>query len=317
MKAENIKTVAVIGAGMISPGVAQNFAQNGFDVWIYARRPEVLPEAVEKIRTNLTTMASRGIIATSKIEPIMKRVKTTSDLAEAAKSSQLIIECVAENLEIKQDIFQKLDQLCALDTIITSNSSVISPTQIAAKSTHRERMLGAHFWNPAHLIPCVEVIKANDTSEEAFEATYQVMKMAGKKPVKCLKDVPGFIANRLQHALWREAISIVENGIADAATVDEAIKSAFAIRLPVLGPIENADMVGLDLTLAIHNTVLKGIESRPGPSPLLEEKVKKGELGFKSGKGFQTWTPEQIKASRERLNNYLLDWLDRETKQKK
>ena len=316
MKANSIKTVAVIGAGMISPGVAQNFAQTGFDVWIYARRPEVLPEAIARIRTNLTTMAQRGIIKEAQIDPIIKKVKTTSDLAEAARSSQLIIECVAENLEVKQDMFLKLDQLCPLDTIITSNSSVISPTQISAKSIHRERMLGAHFWNPAHLIPCVEVIKAKDTSEEAFETTYEALKKAGKHPVKCLKDVPGFIANRLQHALWREAISIVENGIADAATVDEAIKSAFAIRLPVLGPIENADMVGLDLTLSIHNTVLKAIESRPGPSPLLEEKVKKGELGFKSGKGFQSWTPEQIKASRERLNNYLLDWLERESKKK-
>jgi 3-hydroxybutyryl-CoA dehydrogenase len=190
----------------------------------------------------------------------------------------------------------------------------MSPTEIASKSVHRERIVGAHFWNPAHLIPCVEVVKAKETSEEVFNVTYEVMKKAGKHPVKCLKDVPGFIANRLQHALWREAISIVENGIADAATVDEAIKSAFAVRLPVLGPMENADMVGLDLTLSIHNYVLKAIDSRPGPSPMLEEKVKKGELGFKSGKGFQTWSPEDIKASRERLNNYLLDWLKRQKK---
>ncbi len=129
-----------------------------------------------------------------------------------------------------------------------------------------------------------------------MQATYDFLKKAGKHPIKVLKDVPGFVANRLQHALWREAISIVENGIADAATVDEAIKNGFAIRLPVLGPLENADMVGLDLTLAIHDYVLKSIESRPGPSPLLKEKVQKGELGFKSGQGFFNWTPEEIKS---------------------
>jgi len=314
LKVGDIKTVAVIGAGLISPGVAQNFAANNFDVWIYARRPEVLPEAVGRIKNNLVTMAQRDIITEKEIDPILKRVKTTSNLEEAAKGSQLIIECVAENMEVKQDMFQRLDKMCPTSTILATNTSVMSPTEIASKSVHRERIVGAHFWNPAHLIPCVEVVKAKETSEEVFNVTYEVMKKAGKHPVKCLKDVPGFIANRLQHALWREAISIVENGIADAATVDEAIKSAFAVRLPVLGPMENADMVGLDLTLSIHNYVLKAIDSRPGPSPMLEEKVKKGELGFKSGKGFQTWSAEDIKASRERLNNYLLDWLKRQKK---
>jgi 3-hydroxybutyryl-CoA dehydrogenase len=127
--------------------------------------------------------------------------------------------------------------------------------------------------------------------------------------------VPGFIANRLQHALWREAISIVEHGIADAATVDEAIKNSFAIRLPVLGPIETADMVGLDLTLAIHDYILKYLESSPRPSPLLEEKVKKGELGFKTGKGFNTWSAEEIEKSRSRFLEYLLEWM-REEKNK-
>jgi len=134
------------------------------------------------------------------------------------------------------------------------------------------------------------------------------MKKAGKHPVKCMKDVPGFIANRLQHALWREAISIVENGIADAATVDEAIKNSFAIRLPVLGPIENADMVGLDLTLSIHDYIFKYLDSSPSPSPLLRQKVKDGDLGFKTGKGFQNWSAEDVKQSRENLLNYLIEW---------
>jgi 3-hydroxybutyryl-CoA dehydrogenase len=141
-----------------------------------------------------------------------------------------------------------------------------------------------------------------------MEATYQLMKKAGKHPVKCMKDAPGFIANRLQHALWREAISIVESGIADAATVDEAIKNGFAVRLPVLGPLENADMVGLDLVLAIHDYILKHLEASPRPSPLLSEKVKSGELGFKTGSGFQVWSAEAVAKSTSNLLEYLIDW---------
>jgi 3-hydroxybutyryl-CoA dehydrogenase len=186
---------------------------------------------------------------------------------------------------------------------------VISITEIAQKVRFRERIVGTHFWFPPYLIPLVEVVKGKDTSDETMEQTYQLMKGAGKHPIKCMKDVPGFVANRLQHALWREAISIVEHGIADAATVDLAIKNSIGIRLAVLGPIENADMVGLDLTLAIHNTVLKDLEASPNPSPFLKEKVNKGDLGFKSGKGFyDQWTPEAMKQVREHLLNYLIDY---------
>jgi 3-hydroxybutyryl-CoA dehydrogenase len=154
----------------------------------------------------------------------------------------------------------------------------------------------------------VEVVPGNKTSSEVVDYTYELLKTAGKHPVKVKRDVPGFVGNRLQHALWREAISIVEQGIADAATVDEVIKQGFGIRLPILGPLETADMVGLDLTLQIHDYILQHIERSPGPSPLLREKVKKGELGFKTGKGFQQWSPEEIDQSRKNLVDYLIKW---------
>jgi len=201
-----------------------------------------------------------------------------------------------------------LDRICPPEVILTTNTSVMSISEIASKAERRERIVGTHFWNPPYLIPLVEVVKGNDTSDEVMETTYQVMKMAGKHPVKVMKDVPGFLCNRLQHALWREAISIVQNGIADAAGVDDAIKTGFGLRLPVLAPFENADMVGLDLILAIHDYVFKYLEDSHEPSPILREKVEKGELGFKSNKGFYTWTDEEIAASKNRLTDYLLDW---------
>jgi 3-hydroxybutyryl-CoA dehydrogenase len=170
---------------------------------------------------------------------------------------------------------------------------------------HRERALGTHWWNPPYLVPLVEVIGTAWTSQGAIDTTMALHKAIGKTPVHVKKDVAGFVGNRLQHALWREAIALVEHGICDAETVDTVIKAAFGRRLAVLGPLENADLVGTDLTLAIHKTVLPEIESRPGPSPYLEKLVADGKLGFKSGEGFRTWTPEQQKELRAKVTRHL------------
>jgi 3-hydroxybutyryl-CoA dehydrogenase len=301
-----IKNIAVIGAGLMGHGLAQIFALNGYPVRLMDIEQERLEKAIENIRSNLTLMAERGIVQSEEVEPAIAKVETTTDLKQAAAEAHFVVEAVLENLELKQDIFKDLDRICPDDTILATNTSVISITEIAQKAKDRGRILGTHFWNPPYLIPLVEVIRGEDTSEEAMEVTYALMKRVGKHPVRVNKDVPGFVGNRLQHALWREAISIVERGIADAATVDECIRFGFGLRLPVLGPLETADMVGTDLTLAIHNYILKYIESSPEPSPLLKKKVEEGDLGFKSGRGFQEWTPEEAQKSRKRLQEYLL-----------
>lgn len=312
MQAEDISNISVIGAGLMGHGIAQIFASKNYSVHLLDVTDELLSRAVENIRLNLSMMARKIIIPESVIDTVISRIKTTTNMAEATSDAQLVIEAVPENLELKQKVFQDLDQLCPPETILATNTSVISITEIAAKARRRERILGTHFWNPPYIIPLVEVVKGRETSEEVVETTYHLLENAGKHPVKVMKDVPGFVGNRLQHALWREAISIVENGIADAASVDEVIKEGFGIRLPVLGPLENADMVGLDLTLAIHDYILKYLNSSPGPSPLLREKVEKGELGFKTGQGFYTWSAEEAQRSRERLLEYLLDRVRKE-----
>lgn len=303
-----IKNITVLGAGMMGPGLAQIFAVKGYNTTIWARRSEVLPEAVKTVRANLELMAKNGIGRQEDIEPAIKRIKTTNDFEEAVSNADFVEEAIGEDLALKQDFFQRLDTLCHEKAILATNTSVISPTEIAEKSKHRERIVGTHFWNPPHLIPLVEVVRAKETSEETMEKTMALMKAVGKKPVWVKKDVPGFLANRLQHALWREAISIVQNGIADPAEVDEAVKNSFGLRLPVLGPMENADLAGLDLTLAIHNYVLKHIEDSHDPSPILKEKVEKGDLGLKTGRGFQEWPSERATALRQGLVNYLLKW---------
>ncbi|MEW6666675.1 MAG: 3-hydroxyacyl-CoA dehydrogenase NAD-binding domain-containing protein [Thermodesulfobacteriota bacterium] len=302
-----IKNVAIVGAGLMGHGLAQIFAGRGYEVALMDVHQDLLTKALAGVRSNLALMAQHGIGKEADIEPSLSRIRISTDLKEAVQGAHFVVEAVSENLGLKQKIFQDLDSLCPVDTILATNTSVISITEIAEKARNRGRILGTHFWNPPYLIPLVEVIRGKDTSDMAMETTFELMKAVGKHPVRVNKDVPGFVGNRLQHALWREAISIVERGIADPATVDECIRFGFGLRLPVLGPLETADMVGTDLTLAIHDYILKYIESSPEPSPLLREKVERGELGFKSGKGFQDWSPEEVQRSRRRLLEYLLE----------
>jgi 3-hydroxybutyryl-CoA dehydrogenase len=187
----------------------------------------------------------------------------------------------------------------------------MSPSEISSGLKYRTRFAGTHFWNPAHLIPLVEVVKSDATSDETADTIMDVLAAVGKKPVLCKKDVPGFIANRMQHALWREAVYIVEQGIADAKTVDEAVRYSFGLRLPQLGPLENADMIGLDLTYNIHSYILKHLCSSAEPSPLLKKLREEGKNGFKTGEGFQKWTDEGQRQSTAALNEYLVAMLTR------
>jgi len=300
------ENIAVIGAGLMGHGIAQIFAVHGHSVALMDLQEDLLLRAIENIRGNLGLMAQKGIVAAAEIEPAIQRIQTTTDLKEAVSGARFVVEAVLEKLELKQQIFQDIDSFSPPDAILATNTSVISITQIAQKSKNRSRIVGTHFWNPPYLIPLVEVIRGDETAAEVVEKTYALLQRVGKHPVRVHKDVPGFVGNRLQHALWREAVSIVANGIADAATVDECIKFGFGLRLPQLGPMENIDMVGTDLTLAIHDYILKHLENSPDPSPILAEKVARGELGFKSGQGFQTWSPEQAQQSRKELVEYLL-----------
>jgi 3-hydroxybutyryl-CoA dehydrogenase len=291
---------------MMGSGIAQVFAAcPDLKVTIFIRE-KFEYDCMDKIAANLAVLTEKDILKKEDVEGIFGRIRLTEDLEEAVKDADFVIECIPENMELKQDLFKSLEPLCRKDTIFATNTSVMSITKISEKCTEKSRVVGTHFWNPPYLIPLVEVVKSDYTSDDVMGKTMELLKKAGKHPIKVNKDVPGFVANRLQHALWREAISIVERGIADAATVDEAVKYSFGLRLPKLAPMENADMVGTDLTLSIHSYILKHLENSAEPSPLLKEKVEKGELGFKTGKGFQEWTPEQVKESNDSLREYLI-----------
>jgi len=238
-------------------------------------------------------------------EAAVSRVRPCFNLGEAVRGADYVVEAVFEDLPLKKKLFVEIEQYTRADTILASNTSVIPITSIMKGLKRRERALGTHWWNPPFLVPLVEVVETQWTSPQTVAWTMDLHRAAGKQPAHVKKDIPGFIGNRLQHALWREAISLVEHGVCDAETVDAVIKASFGRRLAVLGPLENADLVGTDLTLAVHKTVLPAIDSRPRPSPYLRGLVAKGKLGFKSGEGFRKWSPEDQAALRAKVIAHL------------
>ena len=278
-------------------GIAQVFALAGHDVTITDAHAATLDTAKQRIAANLRDLGDD--------ERAVERVTPIADLGACVKGADYVVEAVLEDMPLKQKIFGEIEKHVRPDTILASNTSVMPITEIMQGLKHRARALGTHWWNPPFLVPLVEVIGTQWTSPGAIDFTMKLHADAGKKPAHVKKDVPGFIGNRLQHALWREAVSLVENGICDAETVDAVIKASFGRRLAVLGPLENADLVGTDLSLAIHQTVLPAIDSRPGPSPYLEGLVKAGKLGFKSGEGFRKWTAEEQAALRSKVLQHL------------
>lgn len=295
------RNIAVIGAGLMGHGIALVMARAGHRVTIH--------DPVEAARAGVKARISESLrlIGTEEanIEAILARIVVCDTTQTAVQKAFAVFEAAPEKMELKQAIFADIERHAPEDAILASNTSVMPITKIMAGLQHRARALGTHWWNPPHLIPLVEVIRTEWTDETALETMMALLSEAGKTPVRVAKDVPGFIGNRLQHALWREAVSLVERGICDAASVDTVIKSCFGRRLSVLGPLENADLVGLDLTLDIHAQVLADLEARPGPSPLLEAMVDRGEFGMKSGRGFYAWTPEEASAVRTRVSDHL------------
>jgi 3-hydroxybutyryl-CoA dehydrogenase len=289
--------IAVVGAGLMGHGIAQVFALAGHDVTITDSFAKNIDTVKSRIAANLRELGDD--------ESAVARVTPHADLAATVRDADYVVEAVLEDLPLKQKLFAEIERHVGPDTILASNTSVIPITAIMEGLNKRERALGTHWWNPPFLVPLVEVIATEWTSPQVVAWTMELHQRAGKKPAHVKKDVPGFIGNRLQHALWREAISLVEHGICDAETVDAVIKASFGRRIAVLGPLENADLVGTDLTLAIHNTVLPAIDSRPGPSPYLQGLVKDGKVGFKSGEGFRKWSAEEQAALRAKVIQHL------------
>lgn len=300
--------IGIIGGGKMGVGIGQLFATKGHEVKIlYVGNDKERGDSATNMEANLNFLASQDVIKKDEIPEIMGRVSYTEDINDIAVFADIVFEAIVENLQVKQDMFKKLDEVCPVSTILASNTSALSITLIGEKAVHKERIIGTHFWNPAYLIPLVEVVKTKHVSPETVSKTFIALEKAGKHPVIVEKDVPGFLANRLQHCLFRESISIVENGIASPAAVDEAIKYGFGMRVGIMGPFEVMDSCGLDMTKAIHEFVFPDIEDTHEVQKLVTDNIAAGRLGFKTGgHGIEDWTEEQMKESTEQLNVKLV-----------
>jgi 3-hydroxybutyryl-CoA dehydrogenase len=293
-----MEQIAVIGGGLMGAGIAQVFAAAGHAVIVYE------PDA--NARATVQTRIASNLLAMGMDAGAADLVATTPELDAAVADARYVTEAAPERLELKRALFAKLVKAAPIAAILASNSSVIPIGRIAEGLESADRIVGTHWWNPAPLIPLVEVIQGTQTSAETIASTMALLQSIGKRPAHIRKDIAGFVANRLQHALWREAIAMVAAGVCDAATLDSCVKDSFGLRLPVLGPLENADLVGLDLTLDIHRTIIPELDRHAGPHEYLEAQVAAGRLGFKSGTGFRSWTEPQMTELRARLTRHLV-----------
>lgn len=292
--------IAVIGAGLMGHGIAQVFAVAGHDVRVYDAQPVALDSLRSRIASNL---AKLDLPAGAE-----ERVSGHDTIAATVLDADFVVEAAPEKIDLKRSIFADLVAHAPRHAILASNTSVIPITDISGDLDTADRIIGTHWWNPPFLVPLVEVVGTDRTAPETIAKTIGLLESVGKTAVHVKKDVAGFVGNRLQHALWREAIAIVAEGIADARTVDTVVKASFGRRLAVLGPIENADLVGTDLTLDIHNVVLKHLNRDADPSPYLKKLVEDGRLGMKSGEGFRSWTALEADQLRNDVYRYLKEF---------
>lgn len=313
--------MVVVGAGLMGVGIAQTFAVAGHPVLIVDTDARCLAAVRPRLEAQLALLTAHGLATAADAQAATARVQTRdtldaalSDAAAAIRRPEgdfaspplVVIEAVSEDLPVKQHLFSRLDEATPPSALLWTNTSGLSITTIARDLRHPERVCGAHFWNPPHLIPLVEVVRGERTAEETLERSAALLLAVGKTPVVVRKDVPGFVGNRLLHALQREAMALVSSGVASAEDVDLVVTQGFGRRLGVVGPLAVCDLAGLDLILQVDSYLLQDLERSPDPDPGLRRLVAQGDLGVRTLKGFFSWTHEDADATIERRDTALI-----------
>jgi len=306
---DDVSKVAVIGFGTMGSGIAQRFAESGYEVAATDVSQQQIDAGLALIERNQQTLMELGLITADQVDESKRCLRTSLSMAETVDQAQLVVEAVPEKIELKLDTFAKLDKLCGPDTILASNTSGLSITKIAASSTRPERVAGYHWWNPPHIMPLVEVIKGERTSDETVATLVALAKRLGKRPIVVHRDVPGFVGNRLQFAVFREALHLLEEGIATAEDIDTAMTAGPGLRYGLLGPLRTADLGGLDVFHAISSYLFRELSAADGPPALLSKMVEQGNLGAKTGEGFYDFAGQSVPEIAAQRDRVLLGFL--------
>jgi 3-hydroxybutyryl-CoA dehydrogenase len=306
-----IKKIAVLGAGTMGHGIAESFAMYGYSVNLYEVDAKRLLAAKSEIKAELELLAEEDFIKAAAVETILANITCCDDLKQAVGDRDYVIEAAPEILELKQNLFKQLDELCPAHTILASNTSSLPLNEMMARvsEARKQKMMVNHWYNPAHLMPIVELSCFGNMPEETFNEVRAMFRAIKKQTVKVLKDVPGLVANRIQQGVAREAFSIIEQGIAAPEDVDIALKFGPAFRYATTGQLEVADFGGLDIWCVVGDNLLKVMDNRQAANPLLQQKVQEGKLGLKSGEGFFKYNAEEIPAIRKKFMKKLIHQL--------
>ena len=287
-------------------GIALVLATQPGDVWLYDVSISALDGAMDRIRRSLPDLVRHGMMEEEVAERVMERVRPTTDLAEAAGSAWFAIEAAPEDLDLKRGLLADLERLAPVGAILATNTSSLTIGQISTEVFARERLVGSHFFLPAQIVPLVEVSRGPATSEETMSRTVELWKACGKAPIRIEQDIPGYVANRMQGALVREAVSLLAKGVATAADIDAAARLGFGLRLLVSGPLEQRDLGGVHLHARIAGQMWPDLDRSTGPHPLALEMVERGELGLDAGRGFYDWAGQDPETVRRERSEALL-----------
>jgi 3-hydroxybutyryl-CoA dehydrogenase len=309
MKKSDIETVGVIGMGTMGPGIAQAFAESGCPVICHDISEAALERGMSLIRLNQETLIKNSVLTQDCADAALDRLETTLEVEDLA-NVDFVCEAVTEDMDVKQEVFSKLSQICCQDIIITTNTSGLSITELATAVSNPGRFAGMHWWNPPHIMPLIEVIKGDQSSEETCMTVMDICRELGKKPAFVRKDIPGFIGNRLQMALLREVMNILELGAATPEDIDMVTKYGPGARWALYGPCEIADLGGLDVFHSIFSYLFRDLSNAQDSPELMADKVSKGEFGTKTGKGFYQYADGQVEEIIESRDRRLLKIFD-------
>lgn len=306
MNGEAVRTVAVVGAGTMGPGMSAMFASHGFQTRLADIKPEILDRARSTVETVLNVLVGGGLLAATDASRARTRLSYTVDVLEAVAGADFVIEAIPERLDLKQRFFADAEPQVPADAILASNTSGIPITELGRAVQRPERVVGMHWSNPPHLIPVIEIIRGERTSDAAVETTKGVVERLGMIPVLVRRDVPGFVENRILYAIMREALHLLEEAIASPGDIDTITKWGIGYKLAVIGPLELLDMAGLDIYQSVASYLNADLSSRRDVSPLVRQKVAAGQLGIKTGQGLFAYAPERVPELMQRRMRMLL-----------